>query len=491
MKKFKTILSILLIAGMTSCSDFLNVTPKNVISMDDMESIKQAMSGFLYNVAETYGGANSLPRSPFEAPVRGLVAYTDEWDLSKLAANEFTDYEVQLVDWRDENTQFLWSNYYSPIGFMNLIIHEAADADGDDNMRDYVMGEAYIMRAYCFFKLVQHFATYKNNELGIPVCLETYEDFEKVSLKRSTQKEVYAQILSDLHEAELCLERTDPKENFNLMYKSSLINRLYAEVYQFKALSAAAESEDWQNAVSYAEKETKDKVLESDPEVLKEIFAPGLRSSDLQSNPECALRTTYFGGGWDFEALFRNMDVNQTFYATYFPEEEGDIRRGLYYKVLGVYDNNWNYVEKLTLDKFCTYSDSWGYGSGYVNLGFRLAETFLIQAEALAMTDRIEEARAILDRFKSARYKNAYTIPTEKEALLQDIYRERRKEFVGEGDYCWLDMKRLGLKAERTVGGETFKLNGGGDYRYAFPIPQSEIDNNKEIRQNPEWILNY
>ena len=78
----------------------------------------------------------------------------------------------------------------------------------------------------------------------------------------------------------------------------------------------------------------------------------------------------------------------------------------------------------------------------------------------------------------------------EKEALLQDIYRERRKEFVAEGDYGWLDMKRLGLKAERTIGGITFKLEGEGDYRYAFPIPQSEIDNNKEIRQNPGWILN-
>lgn len=48
MKKFRTIWSVLLIAGITSCSNFLNVTPKNVISMDDLESIKQAMSGFLY-----------------------------------------------------------------------------------------------------------------------------------------------------------------------------------------------------------------------------------------------------------------------------------------------------------------------------------------------------------------------------------------------------------------------------------------------------------
>ena len=65
-----------------------------------------------------------------------------------------------------------------------------------------------------------------------------------------------------------------------------------------------------------------------------------------------------------------------------------------------------------------------------------------------------------------------------------------QKEFVAEGDVRWLDMKRLGVKTERTIGGETFKLNGYEDYRYAFPIPLSEINNNKYIEQNPGWILN-
>ena len=73
--------------------------------------------------------------------------------------------------------------------------------------------------------------------------------------------------------------------------------------------------------------------------------------------------------------------------------------------------------------------------------------------------------------------------------MLQDIYRERRKEFVGEGDYVWMDMKRLGLKAERTIDGKTYTLNGAGDYRYTFPIPTRELENNKFINQNPVWQL--
>ena len=104
--------------------------------------------------------------------------------------------------------------------------------------------------------------------------------------------------------------------------------------------------------------------------------------------------------------------------------------------------------------------------------------------------DQLAEARDVLDRFKSCRYTNSYVVPEDKEALLQDIYRERKKEFLAELDYAWLDMKRLGVEMERTVGGQTFKLNGADDYRYAFPIPTYELENNKEMVQNPEWILN-
>lgn len=488
MNRYKIIVSILLLMGVCSCSNYLNVTPKNVISMDDMVSIKQSLSGFMYNVREDGSGGNSIPSSPFESPVLGLVSYTGEWDLSKYAAGEIKDYQIRVLDWRDESTQYLWSNYYSPIGFMNLIIYESAKAKGDEAMRDYVMGEAYAMRAYCFFKLVQYFSPYKDNAMGIPVCLETYEDFENVTLERKTQQEVYAQILSDLDEAAKRLERTASRNEFNLMYNASVVNRLYAAVYHFKAMSAAAEADDWENAIAYADRETNGKTLESDPSKLRTMFNAGVYG--FERTEECPLRLWTSGRGYSFSYFFDDKEPDQTFYLTYFPEEEGDIRRDLYYQVVPIYDYEiWDYVYKMKIDKFSSYSDYMA-GYYYLHCGFRLAETFLIQAEAYAMCDRLPEAAALLRRFKESRYTEAFTVPDTKDELLADIYRERKKEFVAEGDVCWLDMKRLGVTAERTVGGVTYKLTGGDDYRYTFPIPLSELDNNKFIRQNPGWNLN-
>ena len=486
MKKYRMVIwGMLVFLGMTSCDKYLDVTPKNVISMDDMESIKQSLASFLRNIRDD--GWSSLPSSPFQGNTYGIVAYTEEWDLSQLAENDFTDDEKRICDWRNESNQSLWGKYYSPIGFLNLIIHEAKTAEGDKTMRDYVMGEAYAMRAYCFFKLLQYFAPYKDNELGIPVCLETYEDFESVTLERSTQKEVYRQILSDLKEAEMRLQSTPTRESYNLMYCEEVINRLYAQVYHFKAMSAAAEEEDWKNAIVYAERETNGKELESNPEELKALFNVG-EGYSLKSQ-ESPLRVKY-GGSMGFGTLFSNKKPNETFRQAYFPEENGDIREKLYYQIVEYFDwGSFQTVKDLKINKYSSY-DGWGGDYYYLFCAFRLAETFLIQAEAYVRTEQLEKAQTILRRFKEARNTEAFQNPNTKEALLDEILWERQKEFVAEGDVRWLDMKRLGVKTERTIGGETFKLNGYEDYRYAFPIPLSEINNNKYIEQNPGWILN-
>lgn len=484
MRKFIYLISFLLVLGVTSCKNFLNVTPKNVISMEDLQSIKQALSGFLNAMpADGEGQGFGTPRPPFGRfyDYKAMMLYTSEWDLSTLASDDegMTAEDVEQADWRAENTQGFWNRYYDPIGFMNLILHEAETAAGEEDMRDYIMGEAYVMRAYCFFKLLQYFAPYDNNELGIPMCLNSYDDFEDVDLSRQPQTKIYAQILSDLHEAEIRLERTPMRSSFNRMYDTPIVNRLFAQVYHFKALSPAAESDDWNNAIVYASKETRDAELESNPDKLFGLFNTWNWNSKV-STDEAALRIALTSAMcMSNEELLSRSYISGDFVNTHFSAAEGDIRFDIYFMT--------GASGSIRLDKYATFSELATYGNVFV--GFRLAEVFLIQAEALAMTDQLGEAKVILERFKEARYTGTYTIPSDKEGLLQDIYRERRKEFVGEGDYVWMDMKRLGMKAERTIDGKTYTLKGAGDYRYTFPIPTSELENNKFLDQNLGWQL--
>ena len=47
-------------------------------------------------------------------------------------------------------------------------------------------------------------------------------------------------------------------------------------------------------------------------------------------------------------------------------------------------------------------------------------------------------------------------------------------------------MKRLGTRVERVVNGTLYVLEPD-DFRYSFPIPETEMSVNKNMVQNPGW----
>ncbi|MEG1738094.1 MAG: RagB/SusD family nutrient uptake outer membrane protein, partial [Odoribacter sp.] len=76
--------------------------------------------------------------------------------------------------------------------------------------------------------------------------------------------------------------------------------------------------------------------------------------------------------------------------------------------------------------------------------------------------------------------------------VLEEILKERRKEFVLEEQMRWLDMKRLGVAISRDAMDEetnavrTYTLDAN-DYRYALPIPTDLELMHNNIPQNPGW----
>ncbi len=142
---------------------------------------------------------------------------------------------------------------------------------------------------------------------------------------------------------------------------------------------------------------------------------------------------------------------------------------------------------------------------------FRYAETMLILAECLAQTPSgMAESRNILHELRKKRFKNAeipaptYTTTTE---AVDYILKERAVELAFEGHRFW-DLRRTGraisvLNGKRYNGVKWTKKSDGafvaeliscdtGVRRYyakwnAFPIPDAEIRNNTEAKQNKDW----
>lgn len=167
-------------------------------------------------------------------------------------------------------------------------------------------------------------------------------------------------------------------------------------------------------------------------------------------------------------------------------------------------------VQMYLFDKFCGNPELNGksatttdlYASNHVNKikPFRIAEQYLIAAEAYAEAGDETSANKYLNALRSKRIAGYADQTLTGVALKEAVKDERLIELMGEG-FRWDDLKRWGEGLKRVKNMDdiqdiTYNSEGGqelsiaaDDYRWLWPIPQSEIDANPQIKeqQNPGY----
>lgn len=112
----------------------------------------------------------------------------------------------------------------------------------------------------------------------------------------------------------------------------------------------------------------------------------------------------------------------------------------------------------------------------------RLEEIVLLRAEALAAMGRTGESVVMLNRIKNMRKATPYSISMEPgRPLMDEIFKERRKELLGEGWRCY-DLQRF-----YKLKGNPERLNQIASGQFLWPIASVVIKNNSEITQNEYW----
>ena len=488
MKKILICLIAVLSLSLNSCKDYLTIVPSDAIFLEDVQALKQTLGTWLFTYSANYKNTAVGSAFPWSTDLFGdrFTAYSDVWDFNKWSGKE-------TAKWTETEKRYLkravvanseWSNLYEIIGLMNLVLNEIDTAKGDDDMRNYVKGEALMHRAFCFFKLLQYYAPMDDASLGIPVYLDTYGGFDKANLSRMNHKGVFERILADLGEAERLLGITEPRTTYNIMYNYDHVYRIRSYVYLWKACGPVAEDSDWENAASEAKKAiaAAGNVLPMNISELAtdKFFGVGSGTCPTSAYPEAL----YFipQSGWRFLPNYGyNLEIWKTLY------DKNDERK---YKWFGIADGR---DPELVLESDLLPTRKRPGFSGFAQPGiyFRLSEQYLILIEAYAHTN-FEEAKKVLRQWQSVRYKDEtegkWFVPANAEALLEEVYRERKREFLYEADLDWMDMKRLGATdGERNVGGQTGAALTSGDIRYDFMIPESETKTNTKIIQNPGW----
>ena len=476
----------------SSCNDFLTMTPRGEKVVRTAEDYRDVMASFVKMM--------STPNCPQQGPLFGTDYYAVPYfDISKtlsifsqemvLNDGQYSDYYDMksnsyntaghtMLAWQASDGE-TWNQYYRMLGPLNLILSDIDKKEiSDINVRNMVVGEALVWRAYGYYKLLQYYSPYKDGRLGVPMFLDPTDNAGNAMPARNTQAEVYAQIQADLSGALQLLDAT-PTQPWNFGYRKDFIYAFLADMFWYKADGGAAEPSDWENALKYAQLAMRGRTLSANtsealgelfdcsPSVMNRVFLNDeffLRIADGSEAQKLNFMSSYY-------TRVTNGNVEKEYLTLY---TDNDIRKTAYITGAG------------RVAKYNLLSVNYDRGFG-AYMPFRLANCFLIAAEAAVHTGDLQTAGNLLSAFRQARYtEGGQALPINVDAFLGEIKMERKKEFFAEIDARWIAMKRYEETVTRQVDGKTYTLKGD-DYRYTFPIPYSESSTNKAIEQNPGW----
>ena len=440
-----------------ACENFVEVdvpadklTKTTVFNSD--QTARSAMQG-IYN--ELFRSA-SFSRGGYASVTAVGGLSSDELvpiDGTNTVYREFQENEILT---NNPNNLRLWSSAYNVIYMANALLEGlAATEQVSAHLKTQLEGEARFIRAFTFFYLVNLYG-------DVPMVLNTDYRVNAI-MGRTPVEEVYDQILNDLNEATTMLadgylngERT----NVNRLAAEALL----ARVYLFRGNWEAAEAHSTQVIDQVGTYE----LLPN----LDEVFLKNSREAIWQISPAGLGSTrSYTNEGGSFIAPNPTFAMTEQL-ALSFAELD---KRKISWTGFNA-DNNTYFPHK--------YKD---YGSANniteYSMVLRLAEQYLIRAEARAHQEDLPGAIADLDKIKERAGLElvADTRPDiGKEQLLDEILWERRTELFTEWGHRWLDLKRTGL-ADAVLGTNkpTWQSTDA-----LYPIPEEERLKNTNLSQN-------
>jgi hypothetical protein len=457
MKKLYIIFGALLSLAINSCKDFVELnSPKTQIVSDKVFSNDAGARASITGILSQMMNGTPFSGNSFGITVAaGLSA--DELNNHSSSAQQLAVYNNSLAASNNSTVSGNWSDMYLYIYESNAIIEGAEASTGlSKEIKDQVIGEAKFFRAFCYFYLINLYG-------DVPLITSTDYRVNRLA-SRTPMTDVYRQIEADLIDAQkLLLEdysfSQDEKVEPNKWAATALLARTY--LYQKKWSDAEAQS----NAIIGNQQfslvpDLGSVFLANSDEAIWQLMPvlPGYNTTEAQymiitSIPSRVSATTYVTN------VFEANDERATSWLGSFTTGGKTYRYAYKYKV------------RLTGQPLSEYY-----------MVFRLAEQYLIRAEARAMqnnlTGAIEDVNVIRQR--------AGLDPIDATGLAQQqvmdaVDQERRAELFIEWGHRWFDLKRSG-NIDAVLG----PIKSDWQSKDAlFPIPQAEINADPNLVQNP------
>ena len=358
----------------------------------------------------------------------------------------------------------IWSSAYNVVYMANSLLQGLEESENISlEVKAQLEGEARFIRAFTYFYLTNLYG-------DVPLILTiNYEENRLAS--RTSSVDVYESIIVDLETAADILSpeyRNGERTRINRYASLALLSRVYLYL------------EDWENAELISSQVINENSLYELTDV-NEVFLANSREAIWQISPIGAggsITQTNEGSLFIIDPIF-------SFFASFKLDES-------FVEIFDDQDNrllNWvGYNEGMNAFFSFKYK-IWSSNSFPIleySMVLRLAEQYLIRAEARAeqanLAGAINDLDAIRDRAGIEQITDT-NAGISKNDLLDEIMKERRREFFAEWGHRWFDLKRTNMATD---------VLGSGDPYWEptdvlYPIPEEERRKNTNLSQNPGY----
>jgi tetratricopeptide (TPR) repeat protein len=453
--KIKSFILVLALTLAGACSEFIKLDPPKT------QIVPQAVFQTAGSASSTLLGIYSLMMTNTSFTRGAIEEYlgtsSDELINYATNANRLQFYQNSLTAINGDVLSVFWAEAYKYISNTNMILEGLMSSPIPAPERNPLMGEALIVRTFCYFYLV--------NLYGDVPYLTTSSYQVNSQAPRTSSNEILINMVNDLITARGLMPNSVAAAGKRVRPGRDVATALLARIY--------LQQQEWEKAEEMATElitKSNEYSLSSD---LTKVFLANSKEAIWQLMPVTP------SSGTPQASLFiltntpnsssRRVSLRPELMAAF---ETGDGRKTAWTKTFTNASGSWNYSYKYTTTN----------APVEYSMIFRFAEQYLIRAEARVQLGLYEEAKQDINIIRSRAGLNSI-VTTDQTMLLKAILQERRIEFMTEFGHRWLDLKRMGVIDDVLP---LLKANWQTTDAW-FPIPEAERLINTNLSQNPGY----
>nr|WP_315200492.1 RagB/SusD family nutrient uptake outer membrane protein [uncultured Flavobacterium sp.] len=488
MKNLKITLLLLMLAGVSSCDDFLSEKPDNRTEINTPAKISEVLVN-AYPQMSYFDIAETMSDNVFDSGMPETLQKNEQnynWEIQ----TETNDIDTQA---------YYWDACYKAIAHANTAL-QAIDELGNPSSLNPQKGEALLARAYAHFMLVSFWSQRYNpatasTTIGIPYVTKSETELAP-QYKRNTVQEVFDFIQKDIEAGLPYITNNykEPKFHFNKEAAKAFASRFYLvkgdwnrvialsndlgskpigklrDFASYKLLSANDQR------VSYAKSDAQTNLLIVSANSIvrrsasqSRFYLSGARYPEIFGSS-----ASPFGKTWLYSFYSSNSSI--TVFLPKFYE---------YFKYTNVTAGIGEpYVAEVLLsnDEFFLNRIEAHVMAGQISLANDELEYFLsTRTTSYAATDKLTQALIVAKYPVIAdEYTPFYTMTPVQTSYIKAIAEARRRDFIHEG-MRWFDVKRFNIVVNHEIENKPTNILVKDDNRRALQIPLHATSNGVEL----------